>query len=104
MNLVRKSSSRQNQVATQKISESRFSLNDKEQILADYRAEIQRHDVQADCDKRSIRELSGIIESERGEINRALARDEQLRRDQQLFQEEQNREIRQAHMKSVNEM
>ena len=66
------------------MSESRFSLNDKEQILADNRAKIQRHDVQADCDRRNIRELSGIIESERGEINRALAGDEQLRRDQHI--------------------
>ena len=51
--------------------------------------------------------MNGIIESQPGEINRALARDEQLRRDQQLLHEqllEQNRELREAHEKSLNEM
>ena len=48
-----------------------------------------------------------MIESQRGEINRALAGDEQLRRDQQLLRQEvleQNRELREAHEKSLNEM
>ena len=48
--------------------------------------------------------LSGF---QREEINRAVAGDEQLRRDQQLLQEqlsEQNRELREAHEKSLNEM
>ena len=51
--------------------------------------------------------MNGIIESQRSEINHALAGDEQLRRDQQLLREqllEQNRELREAHMKSLNEM
>ena len=79
----------------------------KEQILADCRAEIQKHEFQADYDRRSIQKLNGIIASQRGEINRALAGDEQLRRYQQLLHEqllEQNRELREAHMKSLNEM
>ena len=79
----------------------------KEQILADSRAEIQKHEFQADSDRRSIQKLNGIIESERGEINRALAGDEQLRRDQVLLHEhlsEQNRALREAHMKSLYEM
>ena len=45
--------------------------------------------------------------SQRGEINRAPAGDEQLRRDQQLLHVqllEQNRELREAHEKSLNEM
>ena len=66
----------------------------KEQILADCRAEIQKHEFQADYDRRSTQKLNGIIETQRGEINRALAGDEQLRRDQQLLHEqllEQNR-------------
>ena len=74
----------------------------KEQILADCRAEIQKHEFQADYDRKSIQKLNGIIESQRGESNRALAGDEQLRRDQQLLHEqllEQNRELRQAHGK-----
>ena len=51
--------------------------------------------------------MSGIIESQRREIDHTLACDEQLRRDQQLLHEqlsEQNRSLREAHMKSVNEM
>ena len=48
----------------------------------------------------------GVIESQRGEICRALQGDEQRRRDQQLFHEqllEQNRDLREAHEKSLNE-
>ena len=51
--------------------------------------------------------MIGVIESQRGEINRALEGDEQLRRDQQLLHEqllEQNRELREAHGKSFNKM
>ena len=65
-------------------------------------AEIHKHEFQADYDRRSTQKLNGIIESQRGEINRALAGDEQLRRDQQLFHEqflEHNRELREAHVK-----
>ena len=51
----------------------------KEQIFADFGAEIQKHKFQADSDRRSIEELSGIIESQRREIDHALAGDEQLR-------------------------
>ena len=79
----------------------------KEQILADYGAEIQKHDVQADYDRRSIRKLNEMVESQRGEIYRAHRGDERLRRDQQLLHEqllEQNRDLREAHMKSLNEM
>ena len=60
----------------------------KEQILADCRAENQKHEFQADDDRRTIQKLNGIIESRKGEINRALAGDEQLRRDQQLLHEQ----------------
>ena len=75
----------------------------KEQILAEVRTEIQKHEFQADSDRRSIQELNGIIESQQREINHALAGDEQLRRDQLLLQEqqsEQNRDLREAHIKS----
>ena len=58
----------------------------KDQILADYRAEIQKQKFQAEYD-RSIQKLNGVIES-RGEIIRALAGDEQLRRDQQFLHEQ----------------
>ena len=79
----------------------------KKQILADCRAEIQKHEFQADYDRRSIQKLNGIIESQRGEIYRAHQGDEQFRRDQQLLHEqllEQNRDLREAHMKSLIEM
>ena len=79
----------------------------KKQILADCRAEIQKREFQADYDRRSVQKMNGVIESQRGEINRALAGDEQLRRDQQLLHEqlsEQNRDLREAHEKSLNEM
>ena len=75
----------------------------KEQILADCRAEIHKHEFQADSDRRSIQELNGIIETQRREIDHALASDEQLRRDQ-LFLHEQLSEQNRAHMKSLNEM
>ena len=51
--------------------------------------------------------MSGIIESHRGAIDHTLACDEQLRRDQQLLHEqlsEQNWDLREAHVKSLNEM
>ena len=79
----------------------------KEQILADVRTEIQKHEFQADSDRRSIQKLNGIIESQRGEINRALAGDEQLRRDQLLLHEQflkHNWDLREAHEKSLYEM
>ena len=79
----------------------------REQILADCQAEIQKHEFQADYDRRSIQKLNEVIESQRGEIYRAHQGDERLRRDQQLLHEqllEQNRNLREAHEKSLNEM
>ena len=43
----------------------------KEQILADFTAEIQKQEFQADSDRRSIQELNEIIESQRREIDHA---------------------------------
>ena len=74
----------------------------KEQILADFRAEIHKHEFQADSDRRSIQALNGILESQRREIDHTLACDEQLRRDQQLLREqlsEQNRDLRETQEK-----
>ena len=79
----------------------------KEQTLAEVRTEIQKHELQADSDRRSIQELNGIVESQSREIDHTSAGDEQLRRDQLLLQEqlsEQNRDLREGHMKSLNEM
>ena len=36
----------------------------KEQILAEVRTEIQKHEFQAESDRRSIQELTGIIDSQ----------------------------------------
>ena len=81
MNLVRKvQASEKTKVATQKNAQIRILLErQKEQILADCTAEIQKHEFQADSDRRSIQKLNGIIESQRSEIDRAHAGDEQLR-------------------------
>ena len=92
------------------MSKSGFFWNDKKSkfsLIVDCTAEIQKHEFQADYDRRNIPKLNGVIESQRGEINRALEGDEQLRRDQQLLHEpllEKNRELRVAHEKSLNEM
>ena len=109
MNLVRLSS--RSREKTSRVSENeqiRILLEQqKEQILADCRAEIHKHEFQVDYDRRCIQKLNGIIESQRREIDHTLACDEQLRRDQQLLHErlsEQNRDLREAHMKSLNEM
>ena len=51
--------------------------------------------------------MNGIIEFQRREIDHTLAGDEQLRRDQLLLHEqlsEQNRDLREAHIQSLNEM
>ena len=79
----------------------------KKQILDDCWAKIQKHEFLADSDRRSIQEPNGIIESQRREIDHAHTRDEQVRRDQLLLHEqlaEQNRDLRESHMKSLNEM
>ena len=79
----------------------------KKQILAEVRSEIQKHEFQADSDRRSIQGLNGIIESQRRELDHTNASDEELRRDQLLLQEqlsEQNRDLREAHIKSFHEM
>ena len=79
----------------------------KKQILAEVRTEIHKHEFQADSDTRSNQELHGIIQSQRREIDHTFASDEQLRRDQLLLQEqlsEQNLYLREAHIKSLDEM
>ena len=79
----------------------------REQILAACQAEIRKHDFQADYDRRSIQQLNEMIESQKGEIYRDHQGDERLRRDQQLLYEHllsQNRNLREAHEKSLSEM
>ena len=70
----------------------------KERILAECRSEIKKHDFQADYDRRSVRKLGEIIESQQEELHCAQA-EELQRRDQQLLHErllQQNWELREA--------
>ena len=78
----------------------------KEQILAEFQAGIRKHEFQADYDRRSVRKLGEIIESQQEELHCAQA-EELQRRDQQLLHEHllhQNSELREAHHKSLDEM
>ena len=78
----------------------------REQILADFQAEIRKHEFQADYDRRSIQKLNETIKSQQEELHRAQA-EERRRRDHQLLHEQllkQNRDLREAHERSLNEM
>ena len=78
----------------------------REQILADCQAESQKHEFQADYDRRSKQKLNETIESQKEELHRAQA-DERRRQDHQLLHEQllkQNWDLREAHEKSRNEM
>ena len=52
----------------------------QEQILSDFMAEIQKHELHADSDRRSIQELTGIIDSQRMEMDHTITGCEQSRR------------------------
>ena len=54
----------------------------KEQVLAEVRSEIQKHELQAESDRRSIQELTGIIEYQRSEVDHTIASDGQIRQEQ----------------------
>ena len=82
------------------------SIIKKEQILAECRARINRHEFQAAYDRRSLLKLGEIVDSQQEELHCARAEEVQ-ERDQQLLQEQllqQNLELRQAHLKSLTEM
>ena len=59
----------------------------KEQILSEVRTEIQKHEFQAQSDRRSIHDLTGFIHSQRREIDHTMASGGRSRRDQQLLHE-----------------
>ena len=70
----------------QKRKSSRDSENErillerqKEQILAEVRSEIQKHELQADSDRRSVQELTGIIDCQRMESDHTFTGCEQSR-------------------------
>ena len=78
----------------------------REQIFADCQAEIQKHEFQADYDRRSKQKLNETIESQQEELHRVEA-EERRRQDHQLLHEQllkQNWDLREAHEKSLNEM
>ena len=78
----------------------------KERILAECQAEINRHEFQAAYDRRSLRKLNESVESQQEELHCARAEEVQ-RRDQQLLEGQllqQNLELREAHQKSLSEM
>ena len=77
------------------------------QILADCQAEIRKHELPADYDRRSIQKLNETIGSQKEEICRAHQGDERRPQDQQLLHEQflkQNWDLREAHERSLNEM
>ena len=79
----------------------------KEQILAEVRTEIHKHEVQADSDRRSIQELNGMIESQRREIDHTIASDERTPTRSTTTSRTlsgQNRDLCEAHIKSLHEM
>ena len=88
-----------------KLSESGFFLNDKKRkfsLILEQR--FKKTSSKPILIGRRIQEFIGIVEFQRREIDPALARDEELRRDQHLLHEhlsEQNRDLREAHMKSL---
>ena len=79
----------------------------KEKILAEVRTEIQKHEFQAESDRRSIQELTGIINSQRREIDHTTTGCDQSRRGQLLLQEElseQNRALRETRIRNMRDM
>ena len=79
----------------------------KEQILAEIRSEIQKHEVQAESDEKVSRKKLELLPSQRMEIDHTITGCEQFRRDQLLLQEElseQNRDLRETRIKSLHEM
>ena len=78
----------------------------KEQILAECQAEIKKHEFQADYDRRSVQQLSEIVESQQEELHCAQAEELQRRDQQRLHAQllQQNLELREAHHKSHKEI
>ena len=79
----------------------------KKQILAEVRSEIQKHELQAESDRRRIQEFTGIIDSQRMEMDHTVTGCDQSRRDQLLLQEElseQNRALRETCIRNMRDM
>ena len=79
----------------------------KEQILGEVRSEIQKHELQAESDRRSIQELTGIVDSQRMEIVHTITGCDQSSRDQLPLQEElseRNRALRETRIRNMRDM
>ena len=82
------------------------STNKKERILSECQAEINGHECQADYNRKNLRKLGEIVESQQEELHCARA-EELQQRDQQLLHGQllqQNLELREAHQKNLSEM
>ena len=78
----------------------------KEQILAECQARIDKHEFQAAYDRRSLLKFGETVDSQREQLHLARAEEVQ-QRDQQLLQGQllqQNLELRDAREKSLKEM
>ena len=78
-----------------------------EQIHAEVRSEIQMHELQAESDKRSIHESSGVVDCHRMEIDHTTTGRDQSTRDQPPLQEElseQNRALRKIRIRNMRDM
>ena len=79
----------------------------REQILADCQAEIKRHEIHANYDRRRRQKLSETIESQQEELQEELHRaqaEELHRRHQELLHEQllkQDWDLREAYEKSL---
>ena len=81
-----------------------LSDRQRDQILADSQAEIRRHKLQTNYDRRSLQKLSETIESEREEELHRVQAEGLHRRDQQLLHEQllkQNWDLREASSSKV---
>ena len=78
----------------------------KEQILTECQARINKHEFQAAYDRRSLLKLGEIVDSQQEELHLARAEEDQ-QRDQQLLQGQllqQILELREAHQRSLTEI
>ena len=83
--------------------ESGFSLKEKKSKFS-LKSELRSRSTNF---KPILTEFPGILDSQRREIDLTVASEEQSRRNQSLLQEqlsEQNRDLREAHVKSLHEM
>ena len=95
--LVYEPSSSQKRKSSRDLEDERIRIlleRQTEQILAEVRSEIQKHELQTASDRRSTQEFTGTIDSQRMEIDHTITGCDQPRRDQLLLQEAQSAQNR----------